>query len=193
MALTWPHRRSESPSESQPVAAGFAEVPGEAEAYNFRSQAWERRGDEQDRRVTLAAISGRLGSVTRECREQSAAENLLAWLTGRLSQEVCPESRHTTLFRTSQLTHASLWIDRQLDDVAANSYATAVEEAQTRSSWLSSLRIPARSRYLAALDKAVNDVLASQIAPQQALNEVAVRWNEITDSVGRLQQHRPTC
>ena len=122
-----------------------------------------------------------------------AAENLLAWLTGGLGQEVCPTSRHTTLFRTSQLTHASLWIDRQLDEVAANSYATAVEDAQTRSSWLSSLRIPARSQYLAALDKAVNDVLASQIAPQQALNEVAARWNEITDSVGRSPQHRPTC
>lgn len=188
LALTWPSRTSGVESENKPVPVAFAQLPGAVEAYNFRSQAWERRGDEQDRRVTLAALSGRLGSVTRECREQASAENLLAWLTGGMSQDVCPESRHTTLFRTSHMAQAPLWVDRQLDHEAAESYATTVQDAQSRTAWLASVRIPARGQYLAALDQAVRNGLASESDPQHVLDEVAAQWNAITDTMGREQQ-----
>ena len=70
MALTWPHRGKKACQKVRRWLPALPRYPA-PEAYNFRSQAWERRGDEQDCRVTLAAISGRLGSVTRECREQA--------------------------------------------------------------------------------------------------------------------------
>lgn len=187
MALTWPSRADDQSVEGSAVATAFAELPGSVDAYNFRTESWEPRGEAADQRVTLAAVAGRLGSVTRECREPLVAANLLLWVTGKLSADICPESKAGTLFRESHLPQASRWLDRQLDEVAAKSYGEAVRDAQNRTAWVASIRIPGRTQYLAALDQAVRDAMSGTDSAE-ALKKAAATWDKITESSGRATQ-----
>jgi multiple sugar transport system substrate-binding protein len=189
MVLTWPSRADDQSGEGAPVAAAFAELPGSVEAYNFRTQSWDKRGDASDQRVTLAAMAGRLGSVTRESSEPLVAGNMLIWLTGRLSADVCTETEAGTLFRESHLPLVGRWIDRQFDEAAAKSYGEAVQQAQNRTAWLASVRIPGRPRYLAALDDAVAEAL-SGVPPADCLRKTAAEWDKITDAIGRESQRQ---
>ena len=188
MAITWPSRADDQSAGENGTPAGFAELPGSEQAYNFRSQNWEPRGDELQQRVTLLGVSGRLGSVARESRQRTAATNLLIWLTGELSGEVCPESKHVTLFRTSHQNIASRWTDRQFDETAVTSYAEAVQQAQSRSSWLFAVRISGRDEYLSALDQAVHDAITGTSSAEDALAKVVRRWEQVTDERGRDSQ-----
>ncbi len=48
--------------------------------------------------------------------------------------------------------------------------------------------IPGSAQYTDALDLEVNRALAGEISAEQALNNAAARWNEITDTLGRDSQ-----
>jgi hypothetical protein len=187
MTLTWPSRADDQSVEGSAVPAAFAELPGSVDAYNFRTESWEPRGEAADQRVTLAAVAGRLGSVTRECREPLVAANLLLWVTGKLSTDICPESKAGTLFRESHLPQASRWLDRQLDEFAAKGYAEAVRDAQNRTAWVASVRIPGRMQYLAALDQAVRDAMSGTDSAE-ALKKAGAAWDKITETAGRAAQ-----
>ena len=194
MGLTWP-TRAEADDDTEPAAAlsasGFAELPGSREVYNFRVNEWEEREETDDGRVTLLGVSGRMGSVTRECRQPHAALNLLFWLCGAdMSSEISPVSPHTTLFRNSHTTGVAAWVDPRLDAEAGGQYATAVVDAQNRSTWLSSLRIPGRGRYLAALDQAVHAAVVGQSSAAEALQTAADEWQRITSDLGLEAQQQ---
>ena len=78
MTLTWPTaandaaREKESWSLQRPVhriprfASGFVELPGSRRVFNLSESAWDTRADDDDPRVPLLAIAGRLGVVNAE-------------------------------------------------------------------------------------------------------------------------------
>jgi multiple sugar transport system substrate-binding protein len=189
LAMTWPVRVEDQGAADvvQDSRFAFAELPGATSAYNYRSGAWEERTDEDQWRVALLGVSGRLGSVTRESRQAGEAANLLAWLSGDLSTQICPVSEHTTLFRESHLDRPGLWVDTQLE-AHASEYAEVIQKALSRSGWLCSVRIPGRHRYLAVLDEAVYLVLEGEADSKEALANAVRKWDEITETLGRDQQ-----
>lgn len=181
MAVTWPTHADAATTSDLPVAASFAELPGADDFFNATEQLWQPRENEQTRRIPLLAIDGRLGSVTTESRRSRQALNFLVWLTSReISGEVAPYSRHTTMFRASQLDQPARWIDTGLESQSAPAYANVVRESQLRPVWLFSVRIPGRDEYLSALDAAVERALSGKQSPADALHEAADRWREIT-------------
>jgi len=55
------------------------------------------------------------------------------------------------------------------------------------------IRITGSAEYLQTLDVGVSRAVAGEVSPQEALDEVAKAWNEITDRRGRdsqLKQYR---
>ena len=188
MALTWPSPLEKS--TSRPLAtARISELPGSDEMFDFRADAWEQRGDSSESRVTLLGLAGRIGSVTRECRQAKAATRMLLFFSGvEIGREVSPQSDATTLFRESQLESAGDWGDRELDAGTSREYGKVVQIAQSRTTWMHSVRIPGAGRYMAALDQAVHRSLAGDMPPQTALEAVAETWREITMSIGLESQ-----
>lgn len=191
MALTWPSRADDLSGE-QPAGrawqVGFAQLPGSPEVFNFRNQAWEAHATGETTAVPLLAAAGRLAALTRTGRRSSAANTMLLWLGGNeLGGIVSPASASTTLFRGSQVGFADRWVNPQLGDRAAGEYAEVVRRTQNQSIWLSSVRIPGRQRYLAALDQAVWRALDGQSAGE-ALSAAAAQWQQITDELGRDEQ-----
>jgi hypothetical protein len=99
-----------------------------------------------------------------------------------------PASGATTLFRQSQITTASRWVDHGLPTQTAQEYAELVANTQRGIAWLAAPRIPGRNRYLAALDQAVQKVISGQATSQAALAEAAKTWDAITTELGRDAQ-----
>lgn len=191
MALTWPSHADE-PAGDQPAGeamqVGFAQLPGSPDVFNFRNQQWETRTAGETTTVPLLASAGRLAALTRTGRRSSAANTMLLWLGGiELGDTVSPTSASTTLFRASQVGSARRWVNPQLGDRAAREYGELVAKTQSHAIWLSSIRIPGRQQYLAALDQAVWRALEGEPA-QDVLAVAAARWQEITDAIGRDKQ-----
>ena len=53
-----------------------------------------------------------------------------------------------------------------------------------------SLRLPGRDDYLAALDSAVEQAIAGDVKPADALATAATKWREITERIGIEIQRR---
>ncbi len=197
IALTWPSHADSDRSDvsdrtAQPNSSpvGFAPLPGAARVYNFRSQAWDDRNQDAQSTVPLLATAGRLAALTRAGKRSQDANTMLLWLGGvELGSLVAPTSSATTLFRGSQVSAVRRWVNPEIDDQGAREYGERVRETQSQSVWLSSLRIPGRARYLAALDEAVNQALAGE-EPEDALAEAARQWETITDELDRDSQQR---
>ena len=206
IALAWPaparsrelHSNGE-PAGGEPAAGkepahvefGFSELPGAGEAYNVGAKTWDKRRPEDNPRVPLLGVSGRLGSIAKKSAKIDAAGQLLAWLSGpQWGQRVAGASTATTLYRESQLAAPAEWLDFAVDEPAALQYVETVKRSMSLEESLTVLRIPGRQRYLAALDQAVRKVVSGEAESQVALDEAAQTWTEITAELGPEAQRK---
>jgi multiple sugar transport system substrate-binding protein len=194
MAITWPSRAADASvdqSTDRTDWIGVAELPGSSEVYNFRTKAWESRAEGEDSHVSLIAADGRIGSVTKSSRYKKQALGMLFMISGdELGTTIGSSSSHTTMFRESQFGQVNAWVDQALDGDAARQYGAVVRSSQSRSAWLDAIRIPLRDKYIAALDTAVNSVIAGDATPAEALQSAAEQWDQITDLIGRESQQK---
>jgi multiple sugar transport system substrate-binding protein len=196
LAVCWPTNAPVAGQEpfDEPVRfpVRFAELPGSPEVFE-PGLGWEQRTAEEDPRVPLLSTAGRLGSVALGSPRSRSAAGVLAWLARRRSvagvgQNAGPISAATSMYRSSQLQHAPLWVDSVLNEAAARSYASVVAQTHTRPTPLFSVRIPGRDRYLAALDEAVQSAIEGKQQPGDALSAAAAKWSEITKQIGVERQ-----
>ena len=215
MALTWPtaaqERRGERgegrgtaasvdlsdprsslsplPSPLSPLGVAFVELPGSRRVFNLGNHHWEQRADDDDTRVPLLSISGRLGVVDKKSDRADATFQLLLWLSGSdMSSQVSAASPATTLFRQSNLNFPSVWVEKPVPATAAVQYADVTAAALGREQWLGALRLPGRAEYQAALDDAVARAVRGEKSPLDALLEAAAKWQEITERLGLERQ-----
>jgi len=171
------------------IQVGFAELPGAYEVFNLTSHTWEKRSEEDDRRVPLLAVSGRLGVASSKATDLPAAFRLLFWLTE--THDLPPPAAATeaaTLSSLRQMKSAEQWVEKPVGPAAATQYAEVVAAALRHEQWIDALRIPGRSEYLAALDEAVAAVIRDGKPPLDALLEAEKRWRDITVRLGVAQQ-----
>jgi multiple sugar transport system substrate-binding protein len=177
------------PPISPGFPVGFIELPGSREVYNIGNPVADRRAEDESPRVPLLSISGRLGIVGKESPQGDAAFQLLLWLSdGRMSPQVSAASPATTLFRQSNLTSPSRWVEKSVSPTAAARYAKVTEAALRHEQWLGALRLPGRTEYLHALDVAVAAAVRGQKKPADALREAADAWQSITKRLGLERQ-----
>lgn len=192
MAVSWPSQADDvSPPEGtgSELRIGVAELPGAIEVYNVRDKLWEERPSDQQRQVTLLGASGRLGSVTKECKRERAALGMLFAISGsELGNDVPAASKRTTLFRETQLANVAAWCDRQLAGTAAQQYGIALQSTLTRSMWLDALRIPGHAEYLAALETAIQAASTGTQPATDALEKTAQAWRTITAAHDQQRQ-----
>ena len=171
-------------SENPPIEARFVELPGSRQVFNLDRREWDKRAEDDDRRVPLLAVAGRLGVVGKDSAHPEAAFQLLRWLSDdRMSPQVSAASPATTLFRQSNLKSPGQWVEKPAS-AAALQYGDATQSALSHEQWLGALRLPGRTEYLAALDDAVRAVVVDQEPPLDALLQADKTWREITEGLG---------
>ena len=191
MALTWPTNATALDDEETTTAGvplACAELPGSGEVFDFHG-SWQQRSSDEDERVPLLSIAGRLGSIAKDSPQPNSAADLLGWLAGeQWSSQISPHSRATTPFRNQHLKQPVKWVDAGFDQAAARSYADFVRQTNERTTPLVSLRIPGRARYLSALDAAVVAATSGTAEPAAALATAADQWRQISDEIGLDKQ-----
>ena len=188
MAIGWPSPTDKPPANAKPVS--FAVLPGAADAYNFGTQKWNQRSVDEPPSVPVLAVSGRLAAVTGSSAEPKRAAGFLVWLAGRDAGGQSPTaSAATAPFRTSQVANPSRWAGSLSADSARQS-AEALVRTMELPRTFPGPRLPGRAEYLAALDKAVQQAVAGEKPPADALTEAAARWREITKERGLAGQQR---
>jgi multiple sugar transport system substrate-binding protein len=198
MAVSWPTAADQDPTKpaarsgnSAAIAVSFVELPGSKEVFGFKDHTWEPRGEEEPLQVPLLAFDGRLGMVSVQSASPELAFQLLLWLSGpERSEQVCPKSPHTTLFRKTHVAKPTHWTEPQIPSAAAAEYGALIEKVLSRSQRLFALRIPGRAEYLSALDEAVHQVVAGQKSSSDSLSAAAKRWEQITERFGRARQRQ---
>jgi multiple sugar transport system substrate-binding protein len=203
LALAWPTAAMPEKATSEKAAketipgkvdpnirVGFVELPGASRVFNLSSHTWDNRTDDDDSRVPLLAIAGRLGMVSAKSAHADAAFQLLLWLSdSRMSAQVSAASPATTLFCRSNLKAPDQWVEKPVSASAAMQYGDATEAAMRHEQWLGALRLPGRTEYLAALDEAVAAAVRNEKPPIEALLQADKQWREITRRLG-LQRQR---
>jgi multiple sugar transport system substrate-binding protein len=90
--------------------------------------------------------------------------------------------------RFSQLEELDLWVQAGFDEESAKDYLEAIKNTINHPNAVLDLRITGSAEYLQTLDVEISRAVAGEIEPQEALDNVAKAWNEITDRLGRDNQ-----
>jgi multiple sugar transport system substrate-binding protein len=193
MAITWASSADSGELTALPEGAeiAFAELPGSVDVFNITNRSWSKRAPDETNRVPLLSIAGRLAAVSQSTLYPEAAQRLIVWLSGpRWSVRVAADSPATTLYRHSQLSNATEWVDANLNAQAALQYGETVQRAFASDSSLSVPRIPASTEYLQALDEAVTAAIGGTATAEAALADAATKWKAIAERHGvEAQRH----
>ena len=186
MAVTWPTaagNRKDTPAVMAQI--GFAELPGAEQSFNFATHSWDARTADEPIHVPLTPIAGRLGAVVKNSANADAAFRLLSWLSGpKWGTQVSASSAATSLYRKSQADSPQKWVESGAPVAVARQYAAVAGRALSRPVWFHALRIPGCHEYQAALDVAVEQALAGEQKPDEALHSAAKNWREISERLG---------
>jgi multiple sugar transport system substrate-binding protein len=94
-------------------------------------------------------------------------------------------------YRISQFENIDNWVKAGMSRKAANNYLGAIKSSLNSPNMVLDLRIPQNQRYQQiVLDTAIARMLAGEITPQQAMREIEIGWEEITDELGRKEQKK---
>jgi len=189
MAITWLSAAGPRIAVKAGTDLAVVALPGSKQVYRADRGQWSPRNARRDGRVPYVGFSGRVGSVSRTCRNAPTAFRFLAWAgSPNMSPRICPASPATTLFRYVQVGSAAPWVDHGVSTKAAAEYARTVETELARANAFAALRIPAAAQYLAVLAEGVRRVLDDRQTPEQSLASVAAQWRTITADRGLERQ-----
>ncbi len=186
-------RQSISPQSSQhPGAADLDDIrwthaPG-ADQVIESSQDWRQL--EQPRYSPLLGSGDRLAAVTSSTRNAASAFELLTWLAeADVSSQFARAGGGTMPVRPS-LAKAAGWYDEKLTAQERDDLADVLRDSLAGEDCLVVPRIPGVDEYMAALGKAVEDVVIEHAEPQAALRRAAGTWELITEKRGRAAQRQ---
>ncbi len=86
-----------------------------------------------------------------------------------------------------------MWVNAGFDRESAEDYLDAIKNTINHPNAVLDIRISGSAEYLQTLDVEISRAVAGETSPQEALDNVAKAWDEITDRLGResqLQQYR---
>ena len=92
-------------------------------------------------------------------------------------------------YRTSQLASTDLWVKAGMPQALADNYLGAINGAIDNLNMSSDMKIPGAQQYTAVvLDTQLARYLAGEITVDEALDNIAEGWDEITEDFGRSDQ-----
>jgi len=129
---------------------------------------------------------GRVVAVAADSKNKLAAY----WVAKHISYDTSLENVSTSLTGLDPYRHV------HFENPQAYTMFSSIKEAQAYLDGVKAamadgypeIFIPGAAQYEDSLDLHVNKVLAGQETPQQALDAVAKKWNEITDNLNRKKQ-----
>jgi multiple sugar transport system substrate-binding protein len=170
---------------------GFAVLPAADRYWDYTTGEWV----EEVNVAPFIAFGGWIIGVAEDSDVQEAALDFAAFMARPelVKQLAVTPDTGINPARYSQFEDIDLWLNAGFDREGAEDYLEAVENTINHPNAVLDLRIRGSAEYLNVLDVEISRALAGEIGPQEALDNVAAGWDEITDRLGRegqLEQYR---
>lgn len=169
--------------------AGFGVLPGAEEYWDRESGEWVAAEDGVNQ-APFIAFGGWVISVAADTDVEEAAFDYVEYLSDKELAGVLATTGGTGVnpLRQSQFDNLDLWIGAGFDEESAQDYLDAVLNTIEHPNNIVDLRIPGAFEYFDALDFGISQAVAGNQTPQEALDDVAATWDEITERLGRESQ-----
>lgn len=166
---------------------GSAMLPGSHKIWNYKTQQWDTF-DEVVRSPFLA-YGGWQAAVPANSDNIEAAWNFIEWMSSPevSGQAVVTPQSGINPYRYSQFKNIDRWL-RIFTPEEAKLYLDAQLNSLNAPNAALDMRIPGYFSYTQALEIQLTRALNFEISPQEALDNVAKDWNNLTDRFGRDKQ-----
>ncbi|MEW6577958.1 MAG: extracellular solute-binding protein [Chloroflexota bacterium] len=168
---------------------GFAPLPGGDQYWDYVAGEWVTpEGGVNE--APFIAFGGWVIGVAADSDVKEAALDFAAFMARPELVQVLAVSPDTGInpARYSQFEALDLWLDAGFDEESAKDYLDAILTGIAHPNAALDLRIIGAAEYQQTLDAEISRALAGEISAQEALDNVVVQWNEITDRYGRESQ-----
>jgi hypothetical protein len=163
---------------------------------NVDRSLWENLGIEKstapvrDSDLPLLGYDDRLIAVTASSRNAASAFNLVEWIAQPdISSQLARAGNAVYPARVS-LASSPAWYVEELTAMERAGIGKRLIAELSGEKFLMIPRIPSIDEYLAALTDAAKSAVLNRVPPQEALNQAARRWEEITEAHGRQSQRQ---
>jgi multiple sugar transport system substrate-binding protein len=170
---------------------GFAPLPGGDHYWDYEAGEWV----EEANPAPFIAFGGWIISVAADSENKEAALDFAAFMARPELVQLLAVTADTGVnpSRYSQFENVDMWLNVGFDQEGAEDYLGAVLDTINHPNAVLDLRIRGSAEYLSVLDVEISRALDGEIEPQEALDNVAAQWDDITDRLGRdsqLDQYR---
>lgn len=180
---------SEDPKTSKVKGkVGYAILPGSRRVWNRQTGQWVTF--DKPSHAPFIAFGGWIGGVTKTCKNPDAAYDFLRYLNCKevSLREVTMGGTGYNPYRASHFSSIEDW--KNLGFTDPKPYLDVIQATISHPNAQLDLRIPGAASYFEVLDMELSRALSGEISPQQALDNVAVEWEKITNKLGREKQLR---
>jgi len=173
---------------------GFGVLPGGDQYWDYVQGRWVTP-ESGANTAPFIAFGGWIISVVADSDAKEAALDFSAFMAhpDMVNKLAVMPDTGINPSRFSQLENIDLWTEAGFDRESAEDYLDAIMNTINHPNAVLDIRITGSAEYLQTLDVGVSRAVAGEVSPQEALDEVAKAWNEITDRRGRdsqLKQYR---
>lgn len=168
---------------------GFGVLPGATEYWDPAAGDWVEAEDGLNQ-APFIAFGGWIISVVADTDVPDAAMDFAAFMADKDLAATLATTGGTGVnpLRQSQFDNLDLWVNAGFSEEAATDYLDAVLSTIEHPNAILDIRIPGSAEYFNTLDVEIARALSGEISAQEALDNTAAAWDEITDRRGREQQ-----
>jgi multiple sugar transport system substrate-binding protein len=165
---------------------GFGVLPAADRYYDYVKGEWVEEVNE----APFIAFGGWIIGVAKDSAAKQCALDFAAFMADpeMVKKLAVTPNSGVNPSRYSQFDDVQMWVDAGFDQAGAEDYLDAVKNTINHPNAVLDLRIRGSAEYLNVLDVEISRALANEISSQEAMDNVAKAWNEITDRLGREEQ-----
>ncbi len=169
---------------------GYFILPGSKKVWNIKDKKWDEFSEPQH--APYLGWGGWHGSVAANSKVPDAAWDFLNYIdsTDSAFRAVTTPGTARNPYREDQFANPQKWVDAPVKYQDPEPYLKTQKDAFTHPNAQFDLRIPKAGRYFEVLDNWMQQALAGTMSPEEALNNVADEWKQITNDAGLEQQKK---
>lgn len=165
---------------------GFGVLPGGDSYWDHEAGEWVMEVNP----APFIAFGGWIISVAADSDVTEAALDFAAFLASKdmVNELAVTGGTGINPSRFSQLEDTAPWVAAGFDEESAADYLDAIQNTINHPNAVLDIRITGSAEYLSTLDAEIARAVAGEISAQEALDNVAALWDDITDRLGRDAQ-----
>jgi len=167
---------------------GFAMAPAALDYYDWQSKKWVTP-DEPNYAPVHQFNGWAMYMASTSKKKQVAWDYMRHFISPEISIEaVSDPAGGYQPWRTSHSTNHQFWVDRGWRSDDAEQYANAILDTTNHPNRVIDVRIPGSFSYGDALEAELKHVALGEKTPQQAMDDCADKFDELTTDLGRTPQ-----